>query len=59
MNLSPAPFGGPGEADVILRAPVQKMMMTAPVVGPDRTECNYLVMFFVLGVFLLALMDSM
>jgi hypothetical protein len=35
--------------------PSEKMMTT----GPDRTECNYLVMFFVLGVFLLALMDSM
>jgi|APCry1669192010_1035390.scaffolds.fasta_scaffold00091_44 hypothetical protein len=59
MNLSPAPFGGPGEADVILRAPVQQAPAQKMMVGPDRTECNYLVMFFVLGVFLLALMDSM
>jgi hypothetical protein len=59
MNLSPAPFG---LDDLILRAPVPQGPLTlppAPRVGPDRTECNYLVMFFVLGVFLLALMDSM
>lgn len=60
MNLSPAPFG---LEDLILRAPVPQaataVLPAAPRVGPDRTECNYLVMFFVLGVFLLALMDSM
>lgn len=56
MNLSPAPFG---LEDLILRAPVPQAAPVAPRVGPDRTECNYLVMFFVLGVFLLALMDSM
>jgi hypothetical protein len=59
MNLSPAPFG---LEDLILRAPVPQAataLPAAPRVGPDRTECNYLVMFFVLGVFLLALMDSM
>ena len=55
MNLSPAPFGLdeltaplPPSASVQIKAPT----------GPDRTECNYLVMFFVLGVFLLAFMDS-
>lgn len=26
--------------------------------GPDVTECNYLVLFFVLGVFLLTLIDA-
>jgi len=56
MNLSPAPFGL-DELTVALppsapRAPIKV------VTGPDRTECNYLVMFFVLGVFLLAFMDS-
>lgn len=56
MNLSPAPFGlddfrGPG--DPPSAPPPQR---ASP--GPDRTECNYLVMFFVLGVFLLAFMDS-
>ena len=26
--------------------------------GPDVTECNHLIMFFVLGVFLLTLVDA-
>lgn len=56
MNLSPAPFG----LDE-LTAPLPPSAPSAPIkvpTGPDRTECNYLVMFFVLGVFLLAFMDS-
>jgi len=57
MNLNPAPFGLDELQGVALppaapRGPIK----AAP--GPDRTECNYLVMFFVLGVFLLAFMDS-
>lgn len=32
--------------------PIQKPVM-------DNTECNYIVMFFVAGVFLMNLMDSM
>lgn len=56
MNLSPAPFGG--DSDSILRvAPPAPIKGTGPI-GSDRTECNYLVMFFVLGVFMLAFMDS-
>jgi hypothetical protein len=55
MALSMAPFGQ--DEGLILRAPVSSA--TSMRSGPDRTECNYLVMFFVLGVFLLALMDSM
>jgi len=56
MALCMAPLGDWDEP-LILRAPVPA---PAPVrSGPDRTECNYLVMFFVLGVFLLALIDSM
>lgn len=56
MNLSPAPFGldeltAPG-------APPSAPPLIKAAPGPDRTECNYLVMFFVLGVFLLAFMDS-
>lgn len=53
MNLSPAPFG-PGDEQPRVPVPVR---MAGPVT--DRTECNYLVMFFVLGVFLLAFMDSL
>ena len=56
MAISMAPIGEWAEP-LILRAPVPEPMPRPP--GPDRTECNYLVMFFVLGVFLLALMDSM
>lgn len=52
MNLSPAPFGFDDVPRAV--APVAPIKMS----GPDRTECNYLVMFFVLGVFLLAFMDS-
>jgi hypothetical protein len=53
MNLNPAPFG--------MEAALPPSAVRAPIkalTGPDRTECNYLVMFFVLGVFLLAFMDS-
>lgn len=52
MNLSPAPFGL--EDEYLRAAPPAAIKRT----GSDRTECNYLVMFFVLGVFLLAFMDS-
>lgn len=56
MNLNPAPFGG--DTDSIIRvAPPAPIKGTGPT-GSDRTECNYLVMFFVLGVFMLAFMDS-
>jgi hypothetical protein len=52
MVLSMAPFGS--DEPLIVRAPLPSARP-----GTDRTECNHLVMFFVLGVFLLALMDSM
>jgi len=56
MALCMAPLGDWDEP-LILRAPVPSPVTISS--GPDRTECNYLVMFFVLGVFLLALIDSM
>jgi hypothetical protein len=56
MNLSPAPFGL-DEMTAALPPSAQRAPIK-PATGPDRTECNYLVMFFVLGVFLLAFMDS-
>lgn len=55
MQLSPAPFGA--EETILRAAPPALIKKTGPA-GSDRTECNYLVMFFVLGVFLLAVMDS-
>jgi hypothetical protein len=27
--------------------------------GPDVTECNYLILFFVIGIFLLTLVDAL
>ena len=56
MQLSPAPFGA---EDTILRAAPPALIKKTGPAGSDRTECNYLVMFFVLGVFLLAVMDSL
>ena len=56
MNLSPAPFGL-DELTAALPPSAQREPIKMAS-GPDRTECNYLVMFFVLGIFLLAFMDS-
>lgn len=42
-----------------LGPPVQMMMMPQSPIKTDRTECNYLVMFFVMGVVLLGISDSM
>lgn len=43
------------------RPPPQYVQPRARVVGPQvaNTECNYLVMFFVAGIFLMALADSL
>ena len=52
QGLSYAPF------EMDLGPPVQMMMPPSPI-KTDRTECNYLVMFFVMGVVLLGISDSM
>jgi hypothetical protein len=49
--LSFAPFG----AD---EPPRRTAALAAPPRPPPGTECNYLVMFFVAGVFLMALVDN-
>jgi hypothetical protein len=56
MNLTPAPFGL--DQLTVAMPPSAPPAPIKVATGPDRTECNYLVMFFVLGVFLLAFMDS-
>jgi len=38
--------------------PIQMMVPPSPI-KTDRTECNYLVMFFVVGVVLLGISDSL
>ena len=54
MGLTYAPFD-PEEP----RPPWKPSSVVAPPVKRDDvTECNYLVLFFVLGVFLLTLIDS-
>ena len=56
MGISYAPFGEDDEVPSSLVIPPQKTAATVrsrAVVRTDMTECNYLVLFFVLGVFLL------
>ena len=55
ITLSYAPFGGVGD-------PIPPVYMTSlPTNMPtsDNTECNYIVMFFVAGVIVMGLMDSL
>jgi hypothetical protein len=55
MGVAYAPFDDP------VPPPVPSFRSTAaapPSFERDATECNYLVMFFVAGVFLMALADS-
>jgi hypothetical protein len=50
-----APFDdSPGESSRPPRVVVNKGLPVS-----DNTECNYIVMFFVAGVFLLGIVDSM
>ena len=56
MGISYAPFGG--DEDVPLVILPQKAPLVSRNVGPDSTECNHLILFFVLGVFLLSLLDG-
>ena len=57
-----APWGPPVTIPPVY-VPPQKQLPVLPSLpslpGSDNTECNYLVMFFVAGVFLMALGDSM
>jgi hypothetical protein len=56
MAVAFAPFDNSGE--------LSKPPSVIPVINKglpvsDNTECNYIVMFFVAGVFLLGIVDSM
>lgn len=39
--------------------PPRPLLQKSEIPVPSNTECNYIVMFFVAGVFLLGLADSM
>lgn len=56
MGISYAPFDDP----VAPKPPtyIRRAMAPQPI-QRDGTECNYLIMFFVAGIFLLGLVDSM
>jgi hypothetical protein len=54
MALSYAPFG----AEVAPRPP-SYIPTPPPVPTSDNTECNYVVMFFVAGVIVMGIMDSL
>lgn len=47
-EADPGPLGPPRVIKVPARAVIQ---------NPGNTECNYLVLFFIAGVFLMALVD--
>jgi hypothetical protein len=55
MGVSYAPFEDP----VAPRPPSYIPDYKPQPIQRDATECNYLIMFFVAGVFLLAIVDSM
>lgn len=61
MGLSYAPFGDFDDDPGVPRPPVfDPLRLTKIQPGQaDATECNYLVMFFVIGVFAIALVDGM
>jgi len=60
MGVAYAPFG---EDDHLVvtpqkrRVPVVRRERVGILAGPDATECNYLVMFFIFGTFLLVLLQ--
>ena len=65
--ISYAPFGD-DEVKVSQQVPARQRKKSSPTkdrrtldefLGDDNTECNYLVMFFVLGVCILAITDSL
>jgi len=60
MGVAYAPFG---EDDHLIvtpqkrRVPVTRRERVGLFTGPDATECNYLIMFFIFGSFLLVLLQ--
>ena len=57
MGVPMAPYGPPVTIPPIYTPSSVQYLPEIP--GSDNTECNYLVMFFVAGVILLGLGDSM
>lgn len=57
MGVAYAPFDDPVPPPVPSFRPGAPAL-AAPSFERDATECNYLVMFFVAGIFLMALADS-
>jgi hypothetical protein len=56
MAVAFAPF----DDEVIQKPPVVKVAVNKGLLPvSDNTECNYIVMFFVAGIFLLGIVDSM
>lgn len=43
----------------VFRHPDGKPIVSIPAPVSDNTECNYVVMFFVIGVFLIGITDAM
>lgn len=56
MAVAYAPFGE-DESPQVKTPP--RVVPKSPLPVSDNTECNYIVMGFVVGVFLLGLVDSM
>jgi hypothetical protein len=56
MAVAFAPFDdSPGESS----RPSKVVVNKGPIPVSDNTECNYIVMFFVAGIFLLGIVDAM
>ena len=55
VTLSYAPFGGGADP----RPPLYVPSLPNNIPTSDNTECNYIVMFFVAGVIVMGLMDSL
>ena len=49
----------PLEDDVAPSVPIKPRVVEVPKLNKEDTECNYLVMFFVIGVLFLAVTDNM
>jgi hypothetical protein len=49
----------PLDDDVVPSVPIKTSVIEGPRLNKEDTECNYLVMFFVIGVLFLAVTDNM
>jgi|TARA_B110000285_G_scaffold147278_1_gene164384 hypothetical protein len=61
IGYSPIDFGDdppPASVQKKVEDSASKKKQQAPAIMDDNTECNYVVMFFIVGVIALAAMDS-